>query len=70
MKTNKMQIEMASKQEVSDWQWRIIDNLRESHAGIVINWGLFHSYVVEIFLVFPAARADWCFLHKQKIHSS
>ena len=33
MKTNKMQIEMASKQEVSDWQWRIIDNLRESHAA-------------------------------------
>ena len=52
MKTNKMQIEMASKQEVSDWQWRIIENLRESHAGIIIKWGAFPLECYWIFFWF------------------
>ena len=60
---------MASNQKVTNWQWRIFENFKESHIGIIVKWG---AFLLErccccffFFSVFPAAKANWRFLHRQ-----
>lgn len=32
---------MASNQKVTNWQWRIFENFKESHIGIIVKWWAF-----------------------------